>query len=103
MVSRWSSVSVAFCPCRMSCSWSVVAFIVSGAMIILNLFIVAVIGLFYVGTALLFLVLCALATMNGRVEDVQSRRKKRRRSESQGELAKVEEPQQLPEPSLPVV
>ncbi|HEY3040696.1 MAG TPA: O-antigen ligase family protein [Pyrinomonadaceae bacterium] len=30
--------------------------------------------------ALLFLVLAALATMNGRVEDVQSRRKKRRRS-----------------------
>lgn len=32
--------------------------------------------------ALLFLVLSALATMNGRVEDVQSRKKKRRRGES---------------------
>ena len=33
--------------------------------------------------ALLFLVLAALATMNGRVEDVQSRRKKRQRRSSQ--------------------
>jgi O-antigen ligase len=39
--------------------------------------------------ALLFLVLAALATMNGRVEDVQSRKKKRRRKEpgvSSGDL-----------------
>ena len=34
--------------------------------------------------ALLFLVLAALATLNGRVEEVQSRRKKRRRGESLG-------------------
>lgn len=53
--------------------------------------------------ALLFLVLSALATMNGRVEDVQSRGKKHRRRESRGELSPVEEPPQLPEPSLPVV
>jgi hypothetical protein len=33
--------------------------------------------------ALLFLVLAALATMNGRVEDVQSRRKKGRRRNSE--------------------
>jgi hypothetical protein len=32
--------------------------------------------------ALLFLVLAALATVNGRVEEVQSRRKKRDRGES---------------------
>jgi len=41
--------------------------------------------------ALLFLVLAALATINGRVEDVQSRRKKkpRRNSEAEGGLAAV--------------
>jgi len=33
--------------------------------------------------ALLFLVLAALATINGRVEDVQSRGKKRRRRDSE--------------------
>jgi hypothetical protein len=33
--------------------------------------------------ALLFLMLAALATMNGRVEDVQSRRKKRQRRNSE--------------------
>lgn len=38
--------------------------------------------------ALLFLVLAALATMNGRVEDVQSRGKKRRRGSSE-EMARV--------------
>jgi O-antigen ligase len=38
--------------------------------------------------ALLFLVLAALATMNGRVEDVQSRRKKRQRQSSEA-MARV--------------
>jgi hypothetical protein len=44
--------------------------------------------------ALLFLVLAALATMNGRVEDVQSRRKKRPRR------SLVAAPQRTPRASL---
>ncbi len=39
--------------------------------------------------ALLFLVLAALATMNGRVEDVQTRRKKRSRRDGNGETPKL--------------
>jgi O-antigen ligase len=53
--------------------------------------------------ALLFLVLAALATMNGRVEDVQSRRKKRpRRSLDSAERANAETSLLSPQPDVPV-
>ena len=54
--------------------------------------------------ALLFLVLCAMATINGRVEDVPTRRRKRRRpSEAIDRLGASEEPPQLSPQAEPVV
>lgn len=49
--------------------------------------------------ALLFLVLAALATLDGRVEEIQARRKKVRRRSDSGSLEGSPAPASLPEPS----